>query len=70
MGDVLLEFIKDFFAEFLIQDPGAFLIWLFVRKRKSFDEVVGNYPFLNGVLSFLIILGLVFVIYNLKKYNN
>ena len=39
--------------------PGAFVIWLFNRKKRSFSDILHEDPYLNymvGVLSLLVII--------------
>ena len=51
MGEFFLQFIR----EVLMEVPGAFIRWLFLRKNKSFGDVLKDRSAYNVILSFAII---------------
>ena len=57
-----MEFILQFFVEFLLEIPGAFLRWIILRSPKPFREFSKEFNLYNYLISFFIIVIIVLVI--------
>ncbi len=68
-----MEFLESLFGE-LLEYPGAFVRWVFLRKRMTFREIFDDGRG-NGILGFLLIAIIVASIYGIievvkyLKYN-
>lgn len=65
-----MDFIVDIFLEFIIygilQYPGAAIRWLFIRKRKTFKELLKDNFEINAFLA-IIMIGCMVVLYQIIK---
>lgn len=59
------EFAVQFIIEFLLEYPGAFIRWLFLKKKYSFDEVLSS--MWNYVISIVILFFIVFCFWGFKS---
>ncbi len=47
--------------------PGAFVLWLFYRKNRSFSDILHDDPYLNYMLGSLFMLVLIILIVVVKS---
>lgn len=58
MSDLVLEVI----IEYLFQYPGAFIRWVFLYRKRSFQYLLDNSPLINTVVTILLIISIVSII--------
>ncbi|RYJ44560.1 MULTISPECIES: hypothetical protein [Flavobacterium] len=62
MADLLSEFVTVFFQEVLFTYPGAFVRWIWFKRKSKFMEVVNQDTIYNFLISFFIVIGIVLLI--------
>lgn len=70
-----MSFITDFFQEIIkeviingiLQYPGAAIRWLFLRKRKTFKELLNDSFEFNVLVSVLLIVFIISIVYQIIK---
>lgn len=51
-----MDFVAQIIREFLMQVPGAFVRWLFLRKKRSFKSILEEDSSINAILSISMII--------------
>lgn len=64
--DFIVEFIKEVIFVFVFQYPGALVRWIFIKRKKSFKQLIIDDPYLNSFFTVLLI-GVGFIVYILIK---
>lgn len=67
--EFIAEVIGAFIAEFLLFYPGAAIRWVFLRKKKSFDELLDDdFSTVNSIVAGFFIAGVIAAAAVLKHY--
>ncbi|MNK07628.1 hypothetical protein D3C87_255430 [compost metagenome] len=65
--EILSEIFKEVIIYGVLQFPGAAIRWLFLRKKKTFKELLKDNFELNTLVSVLAIAFISFIVYQIKK---
>ncbi len=69
MAEFIAEFIFEAIINVLLYYPGASIRWLFLRKSKSFSELLDDeYSVLNSFVATLFIALIVVAVFIIKYY--
>ncbi len=57
--EILINILVDVIVYYLFSYPGAAVRWIFIRKRKSFKEIVSEDIFMNSTIGLLFLVPVV-----------
>jgi len=64
--EFLIEFLKEVIFVFIFRYPGAFVRWIFVRRRRNFRSVLQDDGYVNATVTVLIV-GVGVIVYNVFR---
>lgn len=57
-----MEIVLETIIILIFRYPGAFIRWLFLRKKRSFKSILDEDPYINATFSISMIVFIVFIV--------
>jgi hypothetical protein len=67
IAEFFQEIIKEVIIDGILQYPGAAIRWLFLRKRKTFKELLNDNFEFNVLVSVLVLVLIISLVYQIIK---
>lgn len=58
----MIEVIIETIIVLIFRYPGAFIRWIFIRKKRTFKSILEDDPYVNSIVSLLLIAAIIIII--------